>query len=121
MHVVLQVVENANKALEGFQSKDGPVQGMTASVKQTMDDARSAIEGLADNMDALKHNFLLRGFFKGRGYFDLAQMSPADYRRGTLTKGSDRRVVRVWGRADLLFEPEPDHQENERLTAPGKA
>jgi hypothetical protein len=29
-------------------------------------------------------------------------------------------VVRVWRRADLLFEPEPDHQENERLTAPGK-
>ncbi len=47
-------------------------------------------------MDALKHNFLLRGFFKDRGYFDLAQMSPADYRRGALTKGSDRRVSRVW-------------------------
>jgi phospholipid/cholesterol/gamma-HCH transport system substrate-binding protein len=116
-----QLVANAKKTLEGFQAKDGPVQGMTASVKQTMDDARSAIEGLAENMDALKHNFLLRGFFKGRGYFDLAQMSPADYRRGVLTKGSDRRVVRVWQRADLLFEPEPDHQENERLTAPGKA
>jgi phospholipid/cholesterol/gamma-HCH transport system substrate-binding protein len=116
-----QLVANAKKTLEGFQAKDGPVQGMTASVKQTMDDARSAIEGLAENMDALKHNFLLRGFFKGRGYFDLAQMSPADYRRGVLTKGSDRRVVRVWQRADLLFEPEPDHQENERLTVPGRA
>jgi hypothetical protein len=30
-------------------------------------------------------------------------------------------VVRVWRRADVLFEPEPDRQENERLTAPGKA
>jgi phospholipid/cholesterol/gamma-HCH transport system substrate-binding protein len=28
------VVENARKTLEGFQSKDGPVQGMTASVKR---------------------------------------------------------------------------------------
>ena len=115
-----QLVANAKKTLEGFQSKDGPVQGMTASVKQTMDDARKAIEGLAENMDALKHNFLLRGFFKGRGYYDLAQMSPADYRKGVLTKGSDRRVVRVWQRADLLFEKDPDHQENERLTTPGK-
>ena len=116
-----QVVENAKKTLEGFQSKDGPVQGMTASVKQTMDDARAAMAGLAENMDALKHNFLLRGFFNRRGYFDLAQMSPADYRQGALTKGSDRRVVRVWQRADVLFEPEPDHPENERLTEPGKA
>ena len=91
-----QVVENAKKTLEGFQSKDGPVQGMTASVKQTMDDARAAMAGFAENMDALKHNFLLRGFFNRRGYFDLAQMSPADYRQGALTKGSDRRLVRVW-------------------------
>ena len=99
-----QVVEKANTTLEGLQSKDGPVQGMAASVKQTMDDAGEAMEGLAENMDALRHNFLLRGFFKKRGYFDLEQISPADYRQGVLTKGSDRRLVRVWGRADGLFE-----------------
>ena len=115
-----QVVEMAKLTLEGFQSKDGPVTGMTASVKQTMDDARAAMAGLADNMDALKHNFLLRGFFKNRGYFDLAQVSPADYRRGVLTKGSDRQVVRVWLRSDVLFEPSPERAEDERLTIPGK-
>jgi phospholipid/cholesterol/gamma-HCH transport system substrate-binding protein len=114
------VVENARKTLEGFQSKDGPVQGMTASVTQTMDDARLAMAGLAENMDAMKHNFLLRGFFKGRGYYDLAQMSPADYRKGALTKGSDRRLVRVWRRSDALFEPQPDHPADERLTNEGK-
>jgi hypothetical protein len=74
----------------------------------------------SENMDALKHNFLLRGFFKGRGYFDLTQISPADYRRGALTKGGDRRSVRMWLRSDVLLEPEPDHPENERLTAAGK-
>jgi phospholipid/cholesterol/gamma-HCH transport system substrate-binding protein len=116
-----KVVENANNTLQGFQSKDGPIQGMTASVRQTMDDARAAVEGLAENMDAMKRNFLLRGFFNRRGYFDLAQMSPADYRQGALTKGSDRRLSRVWQRADLLFEPKPDQPENEQLTQPGKA
>jgi phospholipid/cholesterol/gamma-HCH transport system substrate-binding protein len=115
-----QVVENARKTLEGFQSKDGPVQGMTASVTQTMDDARLAMAGLAENMDAMKHNFLLRGFFKGRGYYDLAQVSPADYRKGALTKGSDRRLVRVWRRSDALFEPQPDRPADERLTSQGK-
>ena len=116
-----QVIENANNTLQGFQSQDGAIQGMTASVRQTMDDARAAVEGLAENMDAMKRNFLLRGYFNRRGYFDLAQVSPADYRQGTLTKGSDRRLSRAWGRADLLFEPVPDHPENERLTQPGKA
>src|SRR5436190_12345390 len=91
-----KLVDNAKTTLEGFQSKDGPIQGMSADVKQAMDDARSAMAAFAENMEALKHNFLLRGFFKGRGYFDLAQLSPADYRNGALTKGSDRRVVRVW-------------------------
>ena len=114
------VVENAKKALEGLQSKDGPVQGMTANVAQTMDDARLAMAGFAENMEALKHNFLLRGFFNGRGYYDLAQMSPADYRQGALTKGSDRRSTRVWRHADGLFEAEPDGPEDERLTDTGK-
>ena len=117
----LQVIQDAKKTLEGFQSKDGPVSGMTASVTQTMADARAAMAGFAENMEALKHNFLVRGFFKGRGYFNLAQMSPADYRRGVLTKGSDRQVVRVWLSWDVLFEREPDHPENERLTEAGKA
>jgi phospholipid/cholesterol/gamma-HCH transport system substrate-binding protein len=114
------LVESAKEALAGLNSKDGAVLGMTASVRQTMDDARASMAGFADNMDALKHNFLLRGFFKGRGYFDLAQMSPADYRQGALTKGGDRGVVRVWLRADTLLEAEPDHPGSERLTDVGK-
>ena len=116
-----QLVASAKTTLDGFQSQDGPVQGVTASVKQTMDDARLAMAGFAENMEALKHNFLLRGFFNGRGYFDLAQISPADYRRGVLTKGGERHLVRVWLRSDALFEPDPDHLANERLTDGGRA
>ena len=116
-----QLVQSAKETLEGLQSKDGAVQGMTASVKQTMDDARGSMASFAENMDALKHNFLLRGFFNGRGYFDLAQISPADYRQGALTKGSDRRLVRVWLRSDALLEPEPGHPEREQLSDAGKA
>ena len=115
-----QLVLSAKETLEGLQSKDGAVQGMTASVKQTMDDARESMAGFAENMEALRHNFLLRGFFNKRGYFDLAQISPADYRQGALTKGSDRRVVRVWLRSDALLEPEPGHPEKEQLSEAGK-
>ena len=118
-----QLVQSAKETLEGLQSKDGSMQGMTASVKQTMDDARGSMASFADNMDALKRNFLLRGFFNKRGYFDLAQISPADYRQGVLTKGSDRRLVRVWLRSDALLEPEPEpgHPEREQLSEAGKA
>jgi phospholipid/cholesterol/gamma-HCH transport system substrate-binding protein len=114
------VIEEAKQALDDLQSKDGPVQGMTANVAQTMDDTRVAMAGFAENMEALKHNFLLRGYFNRRGFFDLAQMSPADYRQGALTKGSDRRVTRAWHHSDALFEAEPDPA-NEQLTDLGKA
>ena len=116
-----QVLAIAKTTLESFQSKDGPVQGMTANVKQTMDGARVAMTGLAENMDAMKHNFLLRGYFKGRGYFDLADLSPAAYRQGSLTKGSDRQMTRVWLPSDRLFAVEPDLAGDERLTDAGKA
>jgi phospholipid/cholesterol/gamma-HCH transport system substrate-binding protein len=115
-----QVLSVARTTLESFQAQDGPVQGMTASVKETMDGARAAMTGFAENMDALKRNFLLRGFFRGRGYFDLADLSPAAYREGALTKGSDRRVTRVWLRSDLLFALEPNLLGDERLTDLGK-
>jgi phospholipid/cholesterol/gamma-HCH transport system substrate-binding protein len=116
-----QVLAIAKTTLEDFQAEDGPVQGMTANVKQTMDGAREAMTGFAENMDALKHNFLLRGYFKGRGYFDLADLSPAAYRLGALTKGSNRQLTRVWLRSDLLFALEPDPLGDERLTDAGKA
>lgn len=116
-----QVLTIAKTTLESFQAKDGPVQGMTENVRLTMDGAREAMTGFAENMDAMKRNFLLRGFFKDRGYFDLADVSPAAYRQGSLTKGSDRRMTRVWLRSDQLFALEPNLLGDERLTDEGKA
>jgi phospholipid/cholesterol/gamma-HCH transport system substrate-binding protein len=116
-----QVVDQAKDTLAGFQSKDGPVEGMASSLKQTMDDARKAMSGFAENMEALKHNILLRGFFKDRGFFNLADISPAAYRQGALTRDGSRRAVRVWLKTAVLFEPAPDDPATERLTDDGKA
>jgi phospholipid/cholesterol/gamma-HCH transport system substrate-binding protein len=116
-----QVVEQAKNTLAGFQSKDGPVEGMASSLKQTMDDARKAMSGFAENMEALKRNFLFRGFYNDRGFFNLAGISPAAYRQGALTRGGSRRSVRVWLKTAVLFEPAPDDPATERLTDDGKA
>jgi hypothetical protein len=72
-------------------------------------------------MEALKHNFLVRGFFKDRGFFNLEEISPEAYRNGALTKSGALRTVRVWLSSAVLFEADPDHPERERLTADGKA
>ncbi|MFC5862563.1 MlaD family protein [Acidicapsa dinghuensis] len=40
----------------------------------TVASAQTGIKDFQDNMEALKHNFLLRGFFKNRGYEDSADL-----------------------------------------------
>ena len=77
-----QVVEQARKGdRRSFSRRTDRSQGMAANLKETMDDARIAMSGFAENMEALKHNFLVRGFFNDRGFFNLADISPAAYRR----------------------------------------
>jgi hypothetical protein len=58
-------------------------------------------------MEALKHNFLLRGFFNRRGYFDLDAISPVEYRNGVLENGK-RRAMRIWLDGSLVFETGPN-------------
>jgi phospholipid/cholesterol/gamma-HCH transport system substrate-binding protein len=115
-----RVVAQAKQAVDEFQSKEGPIQGLAAGLKQTMDDARVAMAGFADNMEALKHNFLFRGFFNDRGFFNLDTISPAEYREGALTANGERRIVRIWLREAVLFEPDPAVPGTERLSEGGK-
>jgi hypothetical protein len=116
-----RVVEQAREAIEGFQSKDGPVAGVAANLNQTLGDARTAMSAFADNMEALRHNFLLRGFFNNRGYFDLADISPVAYREGALNAGGDRTTARIWLQDRVLFERSgTDGETVEQLTDGGR-
>jgi phospholipid/cholesterol/gamma-HCH transport system substrate-binding protein len=96
----------------------GPVKGLTGSLQQTLASARDAMQDLAENTEALKRNFFFRGFFNRRGYFDLDDVSVAEYRQGAL-ETDDRRVLRIWARAGVLFEK--DANGREQLTDDGKA
>jgi phospholipid/cholesterol/gamma-HCH transport system substrate-binding protein len=115
---VRAVSEEARRALADFRSQEGPAKGLLGEMRATMGQTREAVSDLADNMEALKHNFLLRGFFNRRGYFDLDAMSPADYRRGLLENGK-RKAARIWLGAGILFEARPDGSEG--LTPDGKS
>jgi phospholipid/cholesterol/gamma-HCH transport system substrate-binding protein len=115
-----QSVEQARQLLEGLQRENGPVEGLTSSLRQTLDDTRVAMAGFAENMEALKRNFLFRGYFNRRGFFALDDISPAEYRQGVLTRG-DRRVFRVWLAASGLFDVSAEQSGEERLTEEGRA
>jgi hypothetical protein len=113
-----EVSTEARRAIADFRSQDGPAQGLMADMRVTVSQAREAVSDLADNMEAMKRNFLLRGFFNRRGYFDLDAIAPVDYRSGVLENGR-RKAMRIWLRADALFETTPAGVE--RVSEEGRA
>ena len=47
----------------------------TTTLQSTMVQAQTGVTDFQENMEALKHNFLLSGYFKKRGYEDAADLS----------------------------------------------
>jgi hypothetical protein len=84
--------------------------------QESLTNANTATANLADASEALKHNFLTRGFFKKRGYYNLSEISPAQYRKdGAFTDPQNRRV---WLSGPELFQRGSNGEE---LSAKGMA
>ena len=107
---------SARTAIQDLNGENGPVRGVLGDLQLAIADARETMGDLADNAEALKRNFLFRGFFNRRGFFDLQDVSVADYRKGTL-ESDTRKALRIWASADVLFQS-VDGQE--RLTDDGR-
>jgi phospholipid/cholesterol/gamma-HCH transport system substrate-binding protein len=58
----------------------------TSTLKGTMVQAQAGVTDFQENMEALKHNFLLSGYFKKRGYENSADL--ADNEIGALPQGT---------------------------------
>jgi phospholipid/cholesterol/gamma-HCH transport system substrate-binding protein len=78
--------------------------GVTAgqNISQALSNVNVATGSMAEDMEALKHNFIFRGFFNHRGYYTLSSLPPEEYRRSKLF--ASNRTTRVWLRADALFQ-----------------
>jgi phospholipid/cholesterol/gamma-HCH transport system substrate-binding protein len=107
---VRDATEQAKKAIADLRTKGGPAEGVTSNLNATLSSAREAMDDLAENAEALKHNFFFRGFFKNRGYFDLDAISVQQYRDGALER-SGRVPLRIWLTAGVLFHTTPDGRE----------
>ena len=112
-----EATQSAKDAVADFRGDKGPMRSVVGDLQQTLTAARETLTDLADTSEALKRNFFFRGFFNRRGYFDLDDIGVEDYRRGAL-ETADRRVLRVWVSAEVLFELDPNGQE--RLTDQGR-
>jgi len=88
-----------------------------ANIRESLMNANEATSNLAEGTEALKHNFLLRGFFKKRGYYSLTRISPEQYRRDRIF--TSRTNGRSWLAASELFQSGSNGQEE--LSPRGKA
>jgi len=95
--------ERAAKAIEAAGAQSGTVTAIAGNLQTTLVSTQTAMTNLAEATEAMKHNFLLRGFFKRRGYFNLSELSPIDYRQGVLEQ-EGRKALRIWLPASGLLE-----------------
>jgi phospholipid/cholesterol/gamma-HCH transport system substrate-binding protein len=112
-----QMTERTAGLVEAITAPEGTAQQIVQVFRDTLEDTREVVADLSEGTEALKRNFLFRGFFRDRGFFDLDTVSREAYLAGAL-EGSDRTALRVWIEADGLFARAPDG--TEQLTPAGR-
>ncbi len=78
LKTVTQKINQGNGTLGALVNDKQVYQSLnsaTVDIRETMSAARVGVVSFQENMEALKHNFLLRGYFKDRGYFDSAELA----------------------------------------------
>lgn len=111
-----QITQQVKDAVDKFQSASGEG-GVGENFQRALADTHEAMSDLSDNTEALKHNFLFRGFFNKRGFFDLGALTTPEYKSPAFGKGFKKH--RVWLESENLFRK--DASGVELLSAEGKA
>ena len=86
------------------------------NIAKSLSNINNATANMADETEALKHNFLLRGFFRRRGYFNLEHMSADAYRKDPLFTAATN--ARTWLSSEQMFSM--DANGAEILSSQGK-
>ena len=106
MEAVRESADRVEDAVTRFSGPGSVTEQLIDDAGEAMRHARNAIADMADNAEALKRNWLFRGFFAERGFYNLDELTLDEYRG---LEADDRyTVLRVWIAADRLFETGSD-------------
>jgi phospholipid/cholesterol/gamma-HCH transport system substrate-binding protein len=114
---VRETTDRTRELVTALAARGGTVEQIAVTLRNTLTDVQEATADLAEGTEALKRNFLFRGFFRDRGFFDLDSVSREAYLAGGLER--ERTAIRIWIEAPLLFAVDPATGD-ERLTADGR-
>ncbi len=93
--VVRETAEIARTSVSSFVAPDGAGPQMAQNIRNTLAGIEEVTSDLAEGTEALKRNFVFRGFFRSRGFFDLDAISREAYQAGLLER-DNRTAVRIW-------------------------
>ena len=116
MKNVVESSERMKVLVAAFQPLPGGGEGMAGDLRGTLGSAREAMSDLAENLEAMKHGFFFRGFFKDRGFYDLGSLSPVEYQSKEFEKNVKKE--RAWVQQDELFIVKENG--SEELSDPGR-
>jgi phospholipid/cholesterol/gamma-HCH transport system substrate-binding protein len=75
-----QASQKVNVTLVDALGTDRSGENGAENIRETLSNVNLATANLADDTEALKHEFFFRGFFKKRGFYSLDELTPAQYR-----------------------------------------
>lgn len=90
-----------DQATGTFLSKGNTNENTAEALRSAVHGAQQTTSNLADDTEAIKHNFFLRGFFKRRGFYNLDTITPSKYASSEFVK---KPHARVWIPAAGLFK-----------------
>lgn len=90
-------------------AQDNLGQDAATNLRETLSNLNRSTANLADDTEALKHNFFFKGFFKKRGFYNLDQITRADYLEAC--KKEKVQPDRKWLDAATLLDTDGDGKE----------
>lgn len=111
-----QISQQVNTTLKSAFGEDQYGEDAGTNLEQSLTNINQATGNMADDTEALKHNFLFKGFFKHRGYDDLDDLPVEQYRAGEIFRNVPES--RQWIPASSLFSTNADG--SEVLTTQGR-
>jgi phospholipid/cholesterol/gamma-HCH transport system substrate-binding protein len=104
-----QASEQINTTLTSAFARNQYGEDAGTNLQQSLTNINQATGNMADDTEALKHDFLFRGFFKHRGYDDLDDLPVEQYLAGQIFKNLPES--RQWIPASSLFITNEDGEE----------
>jgi phospholipid/cholesterol/gamma-HCH transport system substrate-binding protein len=111
-----QTSQQVNLTLNDALGPDLSGENAAQNIRETFSNINLATANMADDTEALKHEFFFRGFFKKRGFYSLKEVTPDQYRSDPYF--NSQKNHRAWLNAADAFGK--DSNGNEVLSTAGE-